>query len=282
MVKRWALASIAFLFLANTLAWITVYDLDKPQLLEVSFFDIGQGDSIFIETPQGHQILIDGGPSSKVLEKLGEEMPFSDKTIDLIILTHPEHDHIGGLIEVLERYKVENIMWTGIIRETKEYGAWIEAVEEEEANVIIAKAGQKIEAGEVLIYILYPFESLEGKVVKEVNNSSVVARLVFDQNSFLFTGDIFKSVEKELIKREELKSDILKVGHHGSKTSSSKEFIENVLPEIAVIQSGRDNHYGHPHPETLEVLENYDIKVLRTDKESDIKILSNGVNYITN
>lgn len=282
MLKKLTPVILAFLFLANVLAWITVYDLDKPQLLEVSFFDIGQGDSIFIETAQGHQILIDGGPDSKVLEKLGKEMSFSDRTIDLIILTHPEHDHIGGLIEVLERYKVENIMWTGIIRETKEYGAWIEAIEEEKANIVIAKAGQKIEAGEVLIYILYPFESLEGEVVKEVNNSSIVARLVFDQNSFLFTGDIFKSVEKELIEREELKSDILKVGHHGSKTSSSKEFIENVLPEIAVIQSGKDNHYGHPHPKTLEVLENYDIKVLRTDKEGDIKILSNGVNYITN
>jgi len=282
MLKKLTPVILAFLFLTNILAWITVYDLDKPQLLEVSFFDIGQGDSIFIETPQGHQILIDGGPSSKILEKLGEEISFSDRTIDLIILTHPEHDHIGGLIDVLERYKVENIMWTGIIRETKEYGAWIEAIEEEEANMIIAKAGQKIEAGEVLIYILYPFESLKGEVVKEVNNSSVVARLVFDQNSFLFTGDIFKSVEEELIEREELKSDILKVGHHGSKTSSSKEFIESVLPELAVIQSGRDNHYGHPHPETLEVLGNYDIKVLRTDKEGDIKILSNGVNYIIN
>jgi len=271
---------LGILFLANILAWIAVYDLNQPQLLEVSFFDVGQGDSIFIETPQNHQILIDGGPSSLVLEKLGKEMPFWDRTIDLVILTHPEYDHLAGLIEVLKSYEVENVLWTGIIRDTDEYKEWQESLEEEKAKVEIARAGQKVKAGKVYLDILHPLQNLEGQTLKDSNNTSIVCRLVFGQNSFLFTGDIYKSVEKELWDRGlELKSDVLKVGHHGSRTSSGKEFIERVFPEIAVIQVGKDNSYGHPHPETLEIFEKYDIKVLRTDINGDIKIISNGLSY---
>ncbi|GAH21548.1 unnamed protein product, partial [marine sediment metagenome] len=118
--KNFVYFILSFLFLLNILAWLAVYDLNKPQLLEVNFFDVGQGEVIFIETPSRHQILIDGGPSSVILEKLTENLPFWDRTIDLIILTHPEHDHLAGLIEVLKRYKVENILWTGVVRDTAE------------------------------------------------------------------------------------------------------------------------------------------------------------------
>jgi len=267
------------LFLSNILAWLVVYELNQPQLLEVSFFDVGQGDAIFIETSQGHQILIDGGPGSAVLEKLGAEMPFWDRTIDLIILTHPEHDHIAGLIEVLKAYEVENILWTGVIRNTAEYKEWKECIKNEGAEIKIAEAGQKIKAGKVYLDILYPFENLEGQKLKNINNTSIIARLVFGQNSFLFTGDIFKSVERKLVDEGvDLSSNVLKVGHHGSKTSNSEEFIQEVLPEIAVIQVGGDNSYGHPHQETLETLGKYDIRVLRTDLNGDIKIISNSIN----
>ena len=109
---------LGVLFGLNVLAWVAVYDLSQSQLLEIVFFDVGQGDAIFIETPQGHQILIDGGPDSTVLERLGDEVPFWDRTIDLIILTHPEQDHVSGLIDVLKRYKVENILWTGVLKDT--------------------------------------------------------------------------------------------------------------------------------------------------------------------
>ena len=119
--KKIILVIFGILIGLNILAWLAVYDLSKSQFLEVNFFDVGQGDSIFIETPQRHQILIDGGPDETILEKLGREMPFWDRTIDLIILTHPEHDHLAGLIEVLKRYKVENILWTGVSRTTSEY-----------------------------------------------------------------------------------------------------------------------------------------------------------------
>ena len=129
--RKGAFVVLGILFGLNIFAWAVVCDLSQPQLLEVTFFDVGQGDSIFIETPQGHQILIDGGPDTTVLEKLGKEMPFWDRTIDLIILTHPEHDHMSGLIEVLKRYKVENILWTGIIRDTAEYEEWQRLIKED-------------------------------------------------------------------------------------------------------------------------------------------------------
>jgi len=280
--RKFLFLILGFLVFSNLIAWIIVFDLGKVRFLEVIFFDVGQGDAIFIETPSYHQILIDGGPDSTILEKLSKEMPFWDRSIDLIILTHPERDHLTGLIEVLEKYKVENILWTGIVRDTAEYKEWKKLIEEEKAEIFIAKAGQKIscltwQIKQCDLEILQPFESLEGKEFKDSNNTSIISKLVFGKNSFLFTGDAYKDVEGKLINKEaEIDSDVLKVAHHGSKTSSSEEFIKAVSPEIAVISAGRENKYGHPNQEVLELLEKYGIRVLRTDKDGDIKIFSDG------
>ncbi|MDI6592014.1 MAG: ComEC/Rec2 family competence protein [Patescibacteria group bacterium] len=283
-----------FLICLNILAWIVVWDLNQPHLLEVNFFDVGQGDAIFIETPKRYQILIDGGPDSTILEKLRKKMPFWDRSIDLIILTHPEEDHLAGLLEVLKRYKIENILWTGIIRNTPEYKEWVKLIEREKAEIKIAQANQKIKAGKVYFEILYPFENLEGKTFKNINNTSIVSRLVFNENSFLFTGDIYRSVEEELIREYScsnlsstsslvseckgaiLDSDVLKVAHHGSRTSTAEDFLREVSPEIAIIQVGK-NKYGHPHPEALERLEKFGTKILRTDFHGDINIISDGI-----
>ncbi len=283
MGKNFSLIILSLLLALNILAWIVVFDLSKIQPLEVVFFDVGQGDSIFIETPEKQQILIDGGPGSAILEKLGKEMPFYDNTLDLIILTHPEKDHLIGLISVLKRYKVENILWTGIKRDTLEFKEWERKILEEEANIKITQAGQRIlweSDSHSFMEILYPLENLEGQEFEDSNETSIVSRLVFGEKSFLFTGDIRKSEEKALLEqRANLDSDILKVSHHGSKTSSSKEFVEKVSPEIAVISLGKENSYGHPHQEVLDILEDYGIKILRTDQNGDIKIISDGENY---
>jgi competence protein ComEC len=276
--EKFVLFILGFLFLANFFAWIVVFDLKNNKILEVNFFDVGQGDAIFIETPTRHQILIDGGPSSKIIEKLAKEIPFWDKTIDLIILTHPEKDHITGLLEVLKRYKVGNILWTGIARGIPEYREWLNLIEKEKANVKIAKAGQKISCKNCQwkIEIFYPFESLEGMEFEDSNNTSIVSKLIFGNSPFLFTGDIYADVEESLaLTPFDLNSKILKVAHHGSKTSSSEKFLERVSPEIAVISVG-ENKYGHPSKETLKILEKYGIRVLRTDREGDIKVFSNG------
>ncbi len=275
--KLLILIILGTLVLLNFLAWDRAFN-NIPEL-EVSFFDIGQGDAIFIETPFGYQVLIDGGPTSVILDKLAKEMPLGDRTIDLMILTHPEHDHYGGLIKVLEQYQVDNILWTGIVRETAEFKKWQELIAQEGADIIIAQAGQRIMFKTAYLEVLHPFESLEGQTSKSVNNTSIVLRLVFQDKLFLFTGDAFKAVEKKLASKEELRADVLKVGHHGSKTSSADEFIQEVSPEIAVISCGAGNSYGHPHEEVLAVLEKFAIRILRTDEDGDIKIVSNGIDY---
>jgi competence protein ComEC len=279
--EKFILFILGFLFLANFFAWIIVFDLRSHKFLKVNFFDVGQGDAIFIETPTRHQILIDGGPSSKIIEKLAREIPFWDRSIDLIILTHPEKDHITGLLEVLKRYEVENVLWTGIVRDIPEYKEWLNLIGKEKANVKIAKAGEKISCKNCKwkIEVFYPFESLEGMEFEDSNNTSIVSKLIFGDSSFLFTGDIYKDVEESLtLTSFDLNSKILKVAHHGSKTSSSEKFLEKVLPEIAVISVG-ENKYGHPNKETLEILEKYGIRVLRTDREGDIKIISDDTKY---
>jgi competence protein ComEC len=276
--EKFVLFILGFLILVNLFAWIVVFDLKIHKFLEVNFFDVGQGDSILIETPQRHQILIDGGPSSKIVEKLAKEIPFWDRSIDLIILTHPEKDHLTGILEILKRYKVENILWTGIVREIPEYNEWLSLLEKEKANIKIARAGQKISCKNCQwkIEVFYPFESLEGEEFEDSNNTSIVSKLTFGNSSFLFTGDIYKEVEESLtLTPFDLNSKILKVAHHGSKTSSSQKFLEKVSPEIAVISVG-ENKYGHPNKETLEILEKYGIRVLRTDREGDIKVFSDG------
>jgi len=283
--RNFSLFNLGILLLFNAISWIVVWDLNKTKSLEVNFFNVGQGDAIFIVSPKGQQILIDGGPDSIILKKLAQEMPFWDRDIDLIILTHPEKDHMAGLIEVLKRYKVENILWTGIVRDIPEYDEWIKLIAKEGAEIKIAKAGQQIKLSRFnlnnFIYfdIFYPFEELAGQEFKNSNDTSITTKLVFNGVTFLFTGDISDKVEKELVLASlPLESDILKVSHHGSKYSSSDYFLENVSPEIAVIQVGK-NSYGHPTKAVLERLEKFDIKVLRTDLNGDIKIISNGKDY---
>jgi competence protein ComEC len=277
--KEIAFFLLGILFFLNTVAWTFVSDLSSF-LLEVNFFDVGQGDAIFIETPTSHQILIDGGPGPVILEKLGQEMPFWDRTLDLIILTHPEYDHINGLLEVLQRYKVDFVLWTGIKRDTAAFAQWEKLLKEKSVSVKIAQRGQKIlwsSEGNNFMEIIFPFESLEGEEVSNTNNTSVVVKLNFGQNSFLFTGDTYQSIERKISKIEkDLTSDVLKVGHHGSKTSTASDFVEKVNPQLAVISVGRDNKYDHPHPETLETLTEYGIRILRTDQIGDIKIVSDG------
>ena len=269
---------IGLLFFSNVFAWQIIFSLSGQQYSKVDFFDVGQGDAIFIETPSKKQILIDGGPDSQILEKLGEEMSFYDRTIDLIILTHPEKDHLFGLIEVLKRYKIKNILWTGVVRDTAEWEEWNKLIKEENANIKIAKAGDRIilENPSIFFDVLNPIENEDGKEIEDSNDTSIILSLTIEKNKFLFTGDVSFKIEKQLLE-ENIDSDVLKVAHHGSRTSTSEQFLEKVSPLIAVISVGKNN-YGHPTEELLARLDNFSIEVLRTDKNGDIKIFSNGEN----
>ncbi len=280
--KNYAFLILGLLFFFNILAWLVVYQLKGVHFLQVNFFNVGQGDSIFITTPQRHQILIDGGPSSIILEKLGREMPFWDRTIDLIILTHPHNDHLKGLIDVLKKYRIEKILWTGVFYDSLLFKEWQKTITKSGAQIYIAQAGQKIIGGETVFEILYPFEYFKEKEVDNLDDLSIAAKLIFKENSFLFTGDAPKETELVLVNKlgKILKSDVLKVAHHGSNKSNAEEFIKKVLPTIAVISVGKNNRYGHPHQEVLDILERYGINILRTDRDGDIKIISNGKNLI--
>jgi len=197
-----------------------------------------------------------------------------------MILTHPDHDHLFGLLEVLKRYEIRNILWTGVIKNTAELEEWKKLIEQEGANIIIAEAGQRIDLSEnIYLSIIYPFENLEGQGTKYINDTSIVAEMVFNDISFLFTGDISKKIEKQLVdKYIDLDTDILKVAHHGSKTSSCLEFIEAVSPDIAVISVG-ENRWGHPNQEVLENFQQFNIEILITRELGDIKVISDGNNW---
>lgn len=240
------LAVIAFLI------WTAVYLQEEQKFLRVYFFDVGQGDAILIQK-NNCQILIDGGPSKKILQKLGQAMPFWDRNIELIISTHPDRDHLTGLNYVLARYRVSLILETDMLCETKTCLKW----QSFDSPRKIAQIGQQIKlAPNWLINILS---------IKE----SIVAKMLYQDKSFVFTGDAGFGTEKELISQNfNLKADILKIAHHGSKNATSQEFLEEVAPEIAVISNGKNNQYNHPSPETLERLKN--IKILRTDEVGDI------------
>lgn len=267
---------LLMLLILNVLVLPFVIFFSLPAYLEVSFLNVGQGDSIFIEAPGGYQVLIDGGPSySKVLDGLSKEMPFNDKEIDLIILSHPESDHMTGLFSVLENYKVDNIMWTGIEKDGEKFETWKRLINEEGANIYYANLGDKVIMGDAILEIINPKELLKGETFKESNNTAIVSKLLYKDSSFLFTGDISSKVENELTN---IDVDVLKIPHHGSKYSTSEEFIKKVSPLVSVIQVGK-NSYGHPTEEVLTRLNNFGIKILRNDTNGDIKIVSDGLNY---
>jgi competence protein ComEC len=248
----------------------------KSGLLHVHFLDVGQGDAIFIKTPEGTQVLIDGGRDSAVLSELSTRMDFFDTKIDMVVGTHPDLDHIGGLIEVLKRYEVDTILTTENKGESETSALYAHLKEAEGAEVINARRGQEFELDEqTSLRVLFPETNPEAL---ESNTSSIVLQLVHGSSTFLFTGDSPKSIEEYLVlvEGEHLQSDVLKVGHHGSRTSTSELFLDEVEPQVAIISAGKDNSYGHPHVEVTDLLFNARVEMLETAKEGTITFLSDG------
>jgi len=265
------LAGIVLIFLAVPL-FVLKY---KPvKNLEVDFLDVGQGDAILIKSPFGQNILIDGGPDGSVLEELSDNLPFWDRQIDLMILTHPHDDHVTGLIDVLKRYKVKKILFTGVVHDAPNYLEWLSEVKQKKISLMIIDRPQTIKLGEDCnLEILFPLDSLVGREVENLNNSSIVARLVQSDKKFLFMGDAEVEEENALLASGvELSAQVLKVGHHGSDTSTSEGFLRAVKAERAIIEVGEDNDFGHPNLRILKRLERIGAKTFRTDLEGTIKI----------
>lgn len=246
--------------------------------LETIFLDVGQGDAILIKTGAGQNILIDGGPDNSVVYGLGRYLTFYERTLDLVILTHPDSDHLIGLVEVLKRYKVKKILLTDRVGNTAEYIAWKKAVAEEGAEVILARAGQKFDFDwQTKMTVLHPFEEISLNEMP-TNDTSVVVRLDHGKNSWLLTGDLPIEEEEKIVDKEKefLDVEVLKVGHHGSKYSSGDNFLKAVTPKLAIIMVGEKNRFGHPAFAALERLRKIGAEIERTDQLGDICLVSDG------
>lgn len=258
---------LIILFTVNLILAGIIFDL-KNQRLEVIFLDVSQGDSILIKKGM-NEILIDGGSKEEiVLEKLGEYLSFWDRKIEAVVATHPDKDHIQGLIGIMENYEIGAVIDNGQESESGVYKKYLDVIKEKKIDKKNGKNGLKMEIGEANLEIIYPQNNL---VSKDTNLGSIVSKLSFGENSFLFMGDLPIQGENILLQKQiDLKSNVLKIGHHGSKNSTSLEFLENVHPEDAIISVGK-NSYGHPTEEVLEKLKSKNIKIFRTDEKGDIK-----------
>ncbi|HEX7586633.1 MAG TPA: ComEC/Rec2 family competence protein [Patescibacteria group bacterium] len=275
--RRIILVSLFFLLITALILSVVIF-YSKSQELKVIFLDVGQGDAILIEQGQ-NQILIDGGSSGQtLLEKLGKYVPFWDRKIEIVIATHPDADHIGGLIDVMRTYQIGEIMDTQTPSDSQIYKKYREIIDSEKIAEVEGVAGVNIKIGDSAeMKIVSPVENYNPNE-KDTNLNSIVARLKFGENSFLFTGDLPSDGEQALIKTgENINSQVLKVGHHGSKYSTGEEFLKVVNPRDAVISVGANNRYGHPAPEILERLRNMSINIFRTDERRDIEYVCEGV-----
>lgn len=247
-------------------AWYVEHAI--PRHTKITFFDVGQGDAMLIQTPALQNILIDGGPDATILWKLGTTLPFYHRTIDLLVLTHPHSDHLNGLIPVLRSFSVSQILFTDFPYHSREFNLFVQEIREKKIKTTIAHAGQVIHYATGTIAVLYPFGSVPADTTP--NNSSIVLE-VLDRKKVLLMGDAERIVEQTLlISPFSLRADIIKLGHHGSSTSSSELLLSSVHPTSAIISVGKNNSFGHPSPAVINRLRQRNISFFRTDQHGDI------------
>lgn len=261
--------------------------------------DVGQGDAILI-TRGFNQILVDGGPDNgKAMVCLGEYMPFWDRQLELVAATHPDMDHIGGLPEIMERYKVKNVLMSDAGKKTEGFDSFYKAVRESSANLTIADRGMELKLGQMRLLVLSPDKD-EGLLAQwyqnttnldqsvlgvsdvlekvEVNDHSVVLLVTYGQTETLLAGDLTEAGEKELLKLKIVPDvDILKAGHHGSKTSTSVEWLGIIKPELVLISVSKNNRYGHPNEAVIKRIKSLGSRVLRTDELGSLVLVTDGI-----
>ena len=262
--------------------WYLLWQTEHRQLLTVAFLDVGQGDAIFIEAPNGNQVIVDGGPDGSILAELGRVMPFYDKHIDMLLVTNPDLDHYGGFIDVMEQYAVAAILLPGTHSETPTYAAFAGTIQEHHIPSLVVAQGMRFVLDakrEIFLDILFPNQDVSKW---KSNDGSTIAKLTYGTASILLTGDSTMRTEQIVMRDfmpEVLHADILKVGHHGSKTSTSEAFLKAVAPTTAIISAGRDNRYGLPKQEILDRLKNGNILTLITAAEGTIVVRSDGKSF---
>jgi competence protein ComEC len=279
-IKRyWRLVIVCGLILANVFIFYVIHSESPTKYLTVAFLNIGQGDAIYIESPTHNKVMIDGGPPRIVLSELRKVMHFYDRTIDTLIVTNPDADHISGFIDILNLYTITRVLEPGTHSTTQTFAALEKSVQEKNVSTVTAQRGMVLHLGSGAdLEILFPDQDVS---TWKTNDGSIVARLTYGSTSVMFTGDAPNKTEEYVLTLDgnRIKSDILKAGHHGSRTSASESFVFAVNPEYAVISAAKKNKYGHPHKETLDLFNKLGIKILGTYDSGMITMESDGSHF---
>lgn len=247
--------------------------------LHIVFCDVGQGDGAYIRFPDGRDMVVDGGPNDKILGCLGKNMPFWDRTIDIVLMTHPQKDHMQGLIAIFDRYDVGYFIRSDVSNSTEGYQKLLEESKDVPKKIVVA--GENITIGDVTLRVLGP----QVTPLNNINEASVVFWLRYGSFDALFTGDATLNQPFNYLAVDPI--EVLKVPHHGSKTGMTSAFLDWLKPQLAVISVGQNN-YGHPSPEILQMLADHQARVLRTDlpaqagREGNIEVVSDGKNWNVN
>src|SRR5690554_2656060 len=249
--------------------------LSSAENLQIHYIDVGQGDSILIQIPGPHSMLIDAGEQTSGSDVVSYIQNQNIDKLDIVIGTHPHADHIGGLISVLEEIKVEKVIDSGRVHTSKTYENYLTLIDQKNIQFELGRAGQTFKLGDAQFQILHP-----DHVNYDLNNCSVVILMQYEDVKFLFTGDAEEAAETSILSSfDNINAQILKVGHHGSRTSTTSSFLSAITPKIAIIMCGENNRYGHPHNETISKIKQENIKIYRTDIHGNIIIDTNGKNY---
>ncbi len=282
---RWTinhlLVALGIIGAACAYGYIYAETIAPSRVMTVSFLDVGQGDAIYARAPNGADMLIDGGPDAAVISRLGTVMPGFDRTIDVVVATHPDKDHIAGLIPVFEKYSVKKYLHSEVSSDSSYDESLAEAAASEPGlEQIVARRGERIildDAHGIYIDLLFPDQNTSN--FKETNDASIVARLVYGNQSFLLTGDSPQSVEEWLVKTDgvRLQSSVLKLGHHGSNSASSTEYLKTVHPGYSIVSAGKNNTYHHPSATVVERVKDLRIPLLSTIDSGTITFATDGM-----
>ena len=273
MRNKLIVAGIFFFVVLNFFSWNILFSLEK-ELMEVVFFDVGQGDATFLQGPD-FNILIDAGQHNRT-DVISYLHYLDVQEIKLLIGTHPHADHIGQFPEIIRDFNVREVWLSGDIHTTRTFERTIDALLASDAEYNEPRSGEIYTIGSARLEVLNP-----EYINDNFHEGCISLRVVYGNVSFLFTGDIESKTERDIVNRhDDITSTVLQLGHHGSRTSSSSLFLQAVKPQIAIYSAAADNQYGHPHDETIENLLSFGVDVLGTDIYGTIRLITDGVQIL--
>lgn len=277
---RWYVLMALAIF--SIILWSVVFHENQHGLLTFAVLNIGQGDSLFIESPTGTQVLVDGGPDKNLMKEISKVVPWYDRHIDMLVVTNPDKDHYEGFIPLLNKYSVDVVLEPGTNNTYVEYSVLEKEIFDKKIPKVLARRGQIVDlGGGAYLQILFPDRDVSDL---SSNDGSIVMKLVYGDTSVMLQGDSTAKIEHYLVGLGDidLKSTILKAGHHGSRTSTTEKYVSAVSPLWTVISSGANNSYGHPHKETLDTLTKLNIPTHDTCNNGDLVFQSDGKNFVLN